>query len=73
MRQIIPDKTFKAIIHTVQPNNYYLILRFLIGSEGAEIGIIMIPGANYPGERYIPLGNKNRWINNLTFMSFYLG
>jgi len=25
------------------------------GSEGPEIGIIMIPGANYPGERYIPL------------------
>ena len=27
-----------------------------IGGDGAEIGIIMIPGANYPGERYIPLG-----------------
>ncbi|XP_023337662.1 uncharacterized protein LOC111708496 [Eurytemora carolleeae] len=26
-----------------------------MGIEGGEIGIIMIPGANYPGERYIPL------------------
>jgi len=27
-----------------------------VGSEGMDIGIIMIPGANYPGELYIPLG-----------------
>ena len=34
----------------------------MIGSDGGDIGIIMIPGANYPGERYIPLGRyRERW------------
>ena len=32
----------------------------MLGSDGPEIGIIMIPGANYPGERYIPLGKGSR-------------